>query len=163
WIGNDEKMPSIERLTRPKRSGGGGLNALGPAPPYDPEARRSRHERFIHSLRQPGLAHRLYPSGQIVRPPDRKLVLETGNAQRGSELTQPRHGLLRLHEPPGERSACSGCAYGGEIIWLLAYRHFRPGRCFGIAAGEEMSQSGGGLHIENMRIVRAQAHGSSFV
>ena len=67
-----------------------------------------------------------------------------------------RKGLpgLGFCEPPCEGIACR-CHIGCQSeIGFLSQSHFRPRGCFLIAAGKEMSIRHGGVHIENLGIVR---------
>ena len=89
------------------------------------------------------------------------MILEIGYAQTGMELAHACHGFLRLPQSPGGRAACRRGVCCAEMIWLLPCCGFRPGRRLGIAAGKEMSGCGCHLHLESMRIVRAQPHGAS--
>src|SRR5437867_3065920 len=71
-----------------------------------------------HSFRQPRLAQALCPPGEVFQSSERLQILEIGNAKRGIDLAQTRHGLLRLGETPHERSACGGYACCDAMIVL---------------------------------------------
>src|SRR5262249_4223849 len=58
------------------------------------------------SFWQPGLAQAIRQPRKVLISPSRLPVLEIGDPQRGLELSQTRHRLLRLGELAGERSAC---------------------------------------------------------
>ena len=60
------------------------------------------------SFGKPGLPQSFLVSREVFGIPIRaQHVFEIGNAQRGIELPQPYHRFLCLHQPPGERIACS--------------------------------------------------------
>jgi hypothetical protein len=65
----------------------------------------------LFSFRQSRFSQALFQAIEMFGPPDGDQALEIGKAHRGVDLTQTRHGFLRLGKLPGERSA---------RVWLLS-------------------------------------------
>jgi hypothetical protein len=60
------------------------------------------------SLRQPRFSQALFESREVLRPAKREHALEIGNPQRGIDLAQARHGLVRLIWLVSVRAECHG-------------------------------------------------------
>src|SRR5258705_11909095 len=60
----------------------------------------------VRSLRQPRHPQAGRESGEMLRPPDRNPVFETGDTKRGIQLPQMFYGSPRLLSSAGERVTC---------------------------------------------------------